>query len=88
VSKADAKQIRDKSLRDRDGCDAAMALQLGAEESLVGVVRSVTMTDYYLQIQITDARTAKVLNQQSANFAGDRWASGVAALIRHQILLQ
>jgi hypothetical protein len=88
VSKANAKQVMEKSLRNCDGCDAAIALQLGAEQSLVGVVRRVTMTDYYVQIQITDARTGKILNQQSANFAGDGWASGVAALIRHQVLVQ
>jgi hypothetical protein len=88
VSKSNAKPVMEKSLRNCDGCDAAIALQLGAEQSLVGVVRRVTMTDYYVQIQITDARTGKILNQQAANFAGgdDGWASGVSALIRHQIL--
>jgi hypothetical protein len=88
VSKANAKPVQDKTLRDCDGCDAAIALQLGAEQSLVGVVRRVTMTDYYVQVQIRDARTGKILDQQAANFAGDGWASGVAALIRHQVLAQ
>jgi hypothetical protein len=47
------------------------------------------MTDYYVWIQISDARTGKVLNQQAANFAGgdDGWASGVASLIKHQVLV-
>jgi len=90
VSKANAKPVTEKSLRDCDGCDAAIALQLGAEQSFVGVVRRVSMTDYYVQIQISDARTGKILNQQAANFAGgdDGWASGVAALIRHQVLVE
>jgi curli biogenesis system outer membrane secretion channel CsgG len=78
----------EKRLRDCDGCDAAIALQLGAAQSLVGVVRRVTMTDYYVQIQIRDARTGEILDQQAANFAGDGWASGVSALIRHQVLAQ
>jgi hypothetical protein len=46
------------------------------------------MTDYYVLVQIRDARTGKILDQQAANFAGDGWASGVAALIRHQVLAQ
>jgi hypothetical protein len=89
VSKADAKPVMERSLRNCDGCEAGIALQLGAELSLVGVVRRVSMTDYYVQIQISDCRTGKVLNQQVANFAGgaDGWASGVRMLIKHQVLV-
>jgi len=89
VSTVDAKPVTQKSLRNCDGCEAAIALQLGAEQSLVGVVRRVSMTDYYVLIQISDCRTGKVLNQQVANFAGgaDGWASGVRMLIKHQVLV-
>jgi hypothetical protein len=89
VSKANAKAVTEKSLRDCDGCDSGIALQLGAEQSLIGVVRRVSMTDYYVLVQISDCRTGKVLNQQEANFAGgdDGWASGVRMLIKHQILV-
>jgi hypothetical protein len=88
VTKADAKPVMEKSLRNCDGCETAIALQLGAEQALVGVIRRVSMTDYYVLIQISDCRTGKVLNQQEANFAGgdDGWASGVAMLIKHQVL--
>lgn len=76
------------SLRDCNGCEAGMALQLGAEQALVGVVRLVTQTDYYVLVQIRDARTGKVLDQQGANFAGgpEDWASGVRMLLEHQVL--
>jgi len=89
VSKVDAKPVSEKSLRNCDGCEAGIALQLGAEQSLIGVVRRVTQTDYYVLIQIRDARTGKILNQQEANFAGgdDGWASGVRMLIKHQVLV-
>jgi hypothetical protein len=88
VSKAEAKPVTDKSLRNRNGCETGIALQLGADQSFVGVLRRVSMTDYYVLIQISDCRTGKVLNQQEANFAGgdDGWASGVASLIRHCVL--
>jgi hypothetical protein len=89
VSKADAKPVSEKSLRNCDGCEAGIALQLGAEQSLIGVVRRVTQTDYYMVIQIRDARSGKLVNQQEANFAGaeDGWASGVRMLIKHQVLV-
>jgi hypothetical protein len=88
VSKVDAQPVVEKSLRNCDGCEVGIALQLGAEQSMVGVVRRISMTDYYVLIQISDCRTGKVLNQQVANFAGgdDGWASGVGMLIRHTVL--
>jgi len=89
VSKVDAEPVRAKSLRNCDGCEAGIALQAGAEQALIGIVRRVTQTDYYVLIQISDAQTGKVLNQQEANFAGgpDGWASGVRMLIKHQVLV-
>ncbi len=78
ISKVDAEPVREKALRNCEGCEAGIALEVGADQALVGVVRRITQTDYYVVIQISDARTGKVLNQQSANFAGgpDGWASG------------
>jgi len=88
VSKVDAKPVTEKSLRNCDGCETGIALQLGAEQSLIGVVRRVTQTDYYVLVRIRDARTGKILDEQQANFAGaaDGWASGVRMLIKHQVL--
>lgn len=75
-------------LHDCNGCEAPMALQLGATQSLIGVVSRATQTDYYVAIAIRDARTGKLLNQQAANFAGgeEGWASGVRMLLDHQVL--
>lgn len=89
ASKADAKVVTSKSLRNCDGCEAGIARQLGADQSLIGVVKSVTQTDYYVAIQIRDARTGKLIDQQEANFAGgeEGWPSGVRMLIKHQILV-
>jgi hypothetical protein len=89
ASKADAQAVASKSLRNCDGCEAAIARKLGADQSLIGIVRSVTQTDYYVAIQIRDARTGKLINQQEANFAGgeEGWPSGVGMLIKHQILV-
>lgn len=89
VSKSDAKAVRDGMLRRCNGCEADIARQLGAEESLVGIVRPITQTDYYVLVVIRDARSGKVLDEQEANFAGDQtgWPSGVRMLIKHQVLV-
>lgn len=88
ASKVDAKSVEQKRLRDCGGCEAGIAQQLGAQESLIGLVTKVTQTDYYVVIRIRDARTGKILDQEEANFAGDEegWATGVRMLIRHQVL--
>jgi hypothetical protein len=59
VSTIDAKPVREKALRNCEGCEAGYALQVGAEQALVGVVRRITQTDYYVQVQISDAGPAR-----------------------------
>jgi Protein of unknown function (DUF2380) len=88
VSKVETKPATEKTLRRCDGCEAGIAQQLGAEQSLLGVVIRATATDYYVLIRIRDTRTGKLLDQESANFAGSEegWASGVRMLIKHQVL--
>jgi hypothetical protein len=87
-TKTDAEAVRAKGLRNCQGCEAEIALRAGADQALLGIVRRITQTDYYVVVQITDARAGKVLDQQAANFAGgpDGWASGVRMLLKHQVL--
>lgn len=87
-NETDAEPVRAKGLRNCEGCEAGIALRAGADQALLGIVRRITQTDYYVVIQITDARAGKVLDQQAANFAGgpDGWASGVRMLLKHQVL--
>jgi len=88
LAKNDAEPVRAKALRNCEGWEAGIALRAGDDQTLLGVVKRITQTDYYVVIQITDARTGKVLDQQAANFAGgpDGWASGVRMLLEHQVL--
>jgi hypothetical protein len=88
ASKLDAKPVTEKMLRDCNGCEAALAEQLAAQQSMIGLVRKVTETDYYVVIRIRDAHTGKILDQEEALFAGDQsgWASGARMLIRHQVI--
>jgi hypothetical protein len=89
ASKVDTHAVPGKALRNCGGCEAGLALQLGAEQALIGVITSATQTDYYVAIQIRDARSGKVLDEQEANFAGSEegWPSGVRMLMKHQILV-
>ena len=86
---ADAKPAKEMSFRTCNGCDAEIALKLGAEQSLIGVVTRVANTEYYVSLLITDTKTGKAVNQQSAFFTGadDACASGVRMLIEHQVLV-
>jgi hypothetical protein len=88
ASAVDTSHVAAKGLRNCGGCEAGLALKLGAAQSLLGIVIKATQTDYYVLIQIRDARTGKLLDQQEANFAGSEqgWPSGVRMLIRHQLL--
>jgi hypothetical protein len=83
-----AQPVKDRTLRTCDGCDAPIALKLGAERSLIGVVTRVAKTEYYVSLKFTDTGTGKVLDEQSAFFTGadDAWASGVRMLLKHGIL--
>jgi len=90
IGAADEEAVRNNTLRNCDGCEARIAHALGADESLLGIVRRATQTDYYVLVLVRDARTGKILDQQDANFAGSEegWPSGVRMLIRHQMLMQ
>ena len=89
ISHADAPPAATHTLRSCEGCEAAIALKLGAQQSLLGIVRRTTQTDYYIAVVIRDAHTGKLVNEQEANFAGDEtgWPTGVRMLIKHQVLV-
>jgi Protein of unknown function (DUF2380) len=88
TAEASAEAVKERTLRNCGGCDSGIALKLGAELSLIGVVTRVAQTEYYASLQITDTKTGKVVNQQNAFFTGadDAWASGVRLLLKHGVL--
>jgi len=90
VDDVDAQPVKDHTLRNCDGCEAAIAHSLRAQQSMIGIVQRATQTDYYIMVAIRDAVTGKLLNSQGANFAGSEegWATGVRMLIKHQVLVQ
>jgi hypothetical protein len=89
VSGVEAEAAKDHSLRKCNGCDAGIALNLGAEQSLIGVVRRITRTEYAVRFQISDARTGAVLIAQETDLrmgANYAWSRGAARLIKDRLL--
>lgn len=72
------------ALRDCDGCEAALAQKLGADQSLIGVVRRVSRTEYTLGFQVRDARTGAVLARGDSGLrmgADYSWKRGAVRLV-------
>jgi hypothetical protein len=89
VGAADAAEVKARSLRTCDGCDATIAQQLGAEQSFVGVVKRITRTEYTVRYQIRDAGTGAVLSSADSGLrmgADYSWSRGAVRLIKDRLL--
>jgi hypothetical protein len=89
VGGADAAEVKGRTLRKCDGCDAAIAQQLGAEQSFVGVVKRITRTEYTVRYQIRDASTGEVLSSADSGLrmgADYSWSRGAVRLIKDRLL--
>ena len=89
VGGADAAEVKARTLRKCDGCDAAIAQRLGAEQSFVGVVKRITRTEYTVRYQIRDAHTGTVLSSADSGLrmgADYSWSRGAVRLIKDRLL--
>jgi len=89
VSGVDAAAAKAHSLRDCGGCDAAIALKAGAEQSLVGVVRRISRTEYTVRFRIRDARTSAIVSEGDSGLrmgANYSWSRGAVRLISDRLL--
>jgi hypothetical protein len=89
VGTSDAPAAKAHTLRDCNGCDAAIALNLGADQSFVGVVRRVSRTEYTVRFQIRDARTGSVVSDGDSGLrmgADYSWNRGAMRLIKDRVL--
>lgn len=86
---ANADAARKHDLRDCDGCDAGIAKGLGADQSLVGVVRRVSRTEYVVRFQIRDSKTGAVVSKGDSGLrmgANYSWSRGAVRLVRDRVL--
>ena len=89
VGDVDAAAAKTHALRECGGCEAAIALKLGAEQSFVGVVKRVSRTEYTIRFQIRDARTGAVVSEADSGLrmgADYSWSRGAARLIKDRLL--
>lgn len=89
ASNVDAPAAKAHTLRDCNGCDAAIALKLGAQQSLVGVVSRISRTEYTVKFQLRDAQTGSVLATGDSGLrmgADYSWSRGATGLIKNQLL--
>jgi len=89
VANVESDAVKGRTLRQCDGCEAAIALNLGADQSFVGVMTRISRTEYVVRFQIRDAHTgALILARQSGLRIGAdySWDRGAAALVRDSLL--
>jgi hypothetical protein len=82
-------EVKERALRDCGGCEAAMAQGLGADQSLIGVVRRVSRTEYTLGFQVRDARTGAVLARGDSGLrlgADYSWKRGAVRLVSDRLI--
>ena len=86
---ADADAVKKHDLRDCGGCDAGIAGKLGADQSLIGVVRRVSRTEYTVGFQIRDARSGAILIRGDSGLrmgADYSWRRGAVGLVGDRLL--
>ncbi|MGL9617048.1 DUF2380 domain-containing protein [Bradyrhizobium sp. U531] len=77
------------ALRDCGGCEAAIAKKLGADQSLIGVVRRVSRTEYTLGFQVRDAHSGAVLARGDSGLrlgADYSWKRGAVRLVSDRLI--
>jgi hypothetical protein len=82
---AAAAPAKARALHNCDGCEAAIASQLGADQSFAGVITRIGRTEYTVRFAIRDARTGAVVAEQRTDLrmgANYSWNRGAAALIK------
>ncbi|HTZ71867.1 MAG TPA: DUF2380 domain-containing protein [Acetobacteraceae bacterium] len=84
----DADKHQTDALRDCNGCEAAIARQLGAQQSLLGVVRRISQTEYEVRFAIRDAASGKIIASADSGLrmgAAYSWDRGARQLIADSI---
>jgi hypothetical protein len=89
IAGADLAAAKGHGLRNCRGCDAAIAAKLGADQDMIGVITKISMTEYTVTVQISDARTGAVIETFTTSLrmgASSSWERGVAWLMKKRVL--
>lgn len=82
-------RVKTHWLRKCNGCDAQIAQRLGADMSLVGIFRKVSVMEQSLEIRIRDAKTGELMKVVGTDLRGetdDSWRRALDWLIKDRIL--
>ncbi len=91
TEKAGGKVTAAGGIRSCNGCEAGLAQELGADQSMAGLITRVNRTEYTLQLLVRDTRTGAVLTndftglRMGANYA---WPRGVRWLMDNRFLIR
>jgi len=72
-----------------NGCDGAIARELGADQALTGVVQKVSNLILNINLYLRDAESGEMLKVMSADIRGntdESWSHGVSWLLRNRFL--
>ena len=89
VAGADTSAAKGQGLRNCGGCEASIAMGLGADQALIGVVTRISMTEYIVRFQVRDARDGQVVSSFSTDLrmgADYSWSRGVRWLMQNRML--
>jgi hypothetical protein len=84
-----AGSAKSRALHDCGGCDASIARELGADQSLVGVIRRVSRTEYIVGFHLRDSRNGTVVADGDSGLrmgANYSWSRGATRLVRDRLL--
>jgi len=85
----DTGPAKGQGLRNCKGCEAAIAMQLGADQALIGVVTKISMTEYVVRFRVSDARNGALVSSFTTNLrlgTNDSWSRGVRWLMQNRML--
>jgi hypothetical protein len=88
---ADMSAAKGQPLRDCGGCEVVIARALGADQAMIGVISKISNTEYLVKLQVSDARSGKVISQLTSELrmgADYSWSRGVRSLIQNGLLSQ
>jgi len=86
---ADAEALKSHRLRFCKGCEAAIAKDLGAEQSMLCLIKRISKLDYTVIFQIRDAQTGSIIStlQSELRLGADySWSRGAAWLVKNRVL--
>ena len=86
---SDISAAKGQGLRNCGGREAPIALSLGADEALIGVVTKISMTEYTVRFRVSNAQNGELISTYSTDLrmgADYSWSRGVRWLMQNRML--